>query len=69
LLVLYYIIIIIIIIVIVIIIIKREREVGKVPMQCPTILLLKVGWRQDKTLGSRECKVTGSGLLGVGGRG
>jgi hypothetical protein len=28
-----------------------------------------VGWRHDKTLGGRECKVMGSGLLGVGGRG
>jgi hypothetical protein len=31
----------IIIIMITIIIKKREREVGKVPMQCPIILLLK----------------------------
>jgi hypothetical protein len=58
----------IIIIIIIIIIIKWKREFGKVPMQCPIVLLLKVGWH-DKTLGSQERKVPGSGLLGVGGKG
>jgi hypothetical protein len=26
----------------------------KVPMQCPFVLLIKVGWRRGKTFGSRE---------------
>ena len=41
----------------------KRNTVLKVPRQWPFVLLLKEGWTQGKMSGSKEGKVTGSGLL------
>jgi hypothetical protein len=41
------------------------KDLGEFPL----VLLLKVGWKHGKELGSEECKMMGNGLLGVCGRG
>ena len=45
--------------------IERRFTALNVPMQCPFVLLIKVGWRQ----GNEEAKVKGSGMLAVCSRG
>jgi hypothetical protein len=33
---------------------KPKFTAMKIPRQCPLVLLIKVGWRGDKTFGSEE---------------
>ena len=36
-----------------------------VPRQCPLVLLVKIGWRQDQAVGSEEGRVVGSWVFGL----
>lgn len=47
----------------------QEFPALKIPLQCPLVLLAKVGWEDNETLGIEEGKTVGIGLLWVLNRG
>jgi len=43
----------------------RKFVILKAPGQYPLVLLVKIGWKQSRTMGSEERSALGSGILGV----